>query len=117
MALVEASVITTKCGKSGKIYGIRVEKSGDDWIRTWAFPIKDDVAKREGYDKNIIRGSLRCTDEYPGCPYCGGKSLLLCQNCSRVSCYEDETPAHCPWCGATSDTHTVDEFEINGEER
>ncbi|MDR1944141.1 MAG: hypothetical protein LBQ19_04890 [Synergistaceae bacterium] len=116
--ILEASVITIKCGKTGKLFGIRVEKVDGDWVRTWAFPLKDDVAKREGYDKNVIRGSLRPTEEYPGCPYCGAQGLLLCQNCSKLSCHMGEKQAQCPWCDMSSTTRAAEEaVEISGEER
>ena len=48
----EAVVLIAKCGESHKTYGMRLEKTGHDrWLTTWAFPIKESSAKREGYDK------------------------------------------------------------------
>ena len=48
----EAVVLIAKCGERHKTYGMRLEKTGHDrWLTTWAFPIKESSAKREGYDK------------------------------------------------------------------
>ena len=70
-----------------------------DWWRTWAFKIKPEQAKREGFDKTSIQGNLCCTDEYPGCPYCGSYSLVQCNRCQKASCWNGETGMTCLWCG------------------
>lgn len=45
----EAVVLIAKCGERHKTYGMRLEKTGHDrWLTTWAFPIKESSAKREG---------------------------------------------------------------------
>ena len=63
----EAVVLIAKCGESHKSYGIRMEKTGADrWLTTWAFPIKDSSAKREGYDKIQVKGDISFSDDYPG---------------------------------------------------
>ena len=39
---IEAAVITAKCSKGKRTYGIRIQKMEDgDWWRTWAFPIDE----------------------------------------------------------------------------
>ena len=116
MDMIEASVITAKCKESGKTYGIRVEKIDGDWIRTWAFPINENEAKREGYDKNVIKGSLRCQSGYSGCPYCGTSGIYQC-GCSRITCYDGENRIKCPWCGTTGDAQAAGELSIYGEAR
>ena len=40
----EASVILAKCAQD-KLYGIRIEKRDNDWVRTWAFKLKEETAK------------------------------------------------------------------------
>ena len=40
----EASVILAKCVQD-KLYGIRIEKRDNDWVRTWAFKLKEETAK------------------------------------------------------------------------
>lgn len=82
----EAVIVLCKCGKHHRTYGIRTEKRGiDKWAYTWAFPIKENVAKREGYDKTSIKGDVIFTDEFPGCPYCGGYKLTVC-SCGHLNC-------------------------------
>ncbi|MCL2054423.1 MAG: VWA domain-containing protein [Oscillospiraceae bacterium] len=60
-----------KCLKNDNIYGVRVEEiQKDKWEATWAFPIKPEVAKREGYTEQVFPKNLTYGKEYPGCPYC-----------------------------------------------
>ncbi len=96
----EAVVILTKCGHSHKTHGIRFEQTGkDQWLGTWAFPIKEASAKREGYEKASIKGAIRFSEAYPGCPDCGTKGFILC-SCGRLSCNLVEDGVFtCPWCG------------------
>jgi len=97
----EAVIILAKCGKIHKTYGLRVEKIGNDkWLVTWAFPINDSLAKREGYDKTTIKGSIIFTPEYPGCPYCGGAGWTVC-SCGHLSCtILNHGFFTCEWCGS-----------------
>lgn len=44
-----AIVITPMCPRSHEVYGIRIEKRENTWVRTWAFPMKAMVAEREGF--------------------------------------------------------------------
>ena len=48
----EASVILAKCAQD-KLYGIRIEKRDNDWVRTWAFKLKEETAEKEGFDKTL----------------------------------------------------------------
>ena len=50
-----------------------IEKRENDWVRTWAFKIKEETAQKEGFDKTNFSGSFYTDEEYPGCPYCGAK--------------------------------------------
>ena len=49
-----ANVLLAKCNAQNKTYGIRVEKRGNDWVSTWAFPIDESKAKREGFEVVIF---------------------------------------------------------------
>ena len=81
----EAVIVLCKCGEVHKTYGIRAEKTcKDNWTFTWSFPIKEDAANREGYDKSAVKGSISFSDEYPGCPYCGGHNWTVC-SCGHLS--------------------------------
>ena len=131
-----ASVILAKCGTNNRTYGIRVEKRGNDWVSTWAFPIDDGKAKREGFDKTKIKGAFTPVDGYPGCPYCGSNELAQC-GCGKMFCYKEDRASaksenrserkperkteerasdftiRCPWCGHTSkEIETVESFTV-----
>lgn len=97
----EAVVILCKCGKNHKTFGIRTEKSTNKkWMMTWAFPIKESTGKREGYDKVSVSGDISMTSEYPGCPYCGQRSLTVC-SCGHLCCTITRGNVFtCEWCGA-----------------
>ena len=74
----EAVVLIAKCGESHKSYGIRMDK---------------------GYDKNQVKGDISFSDDYPGCPYCGGHGLTLCP-CGHLSCTIMRSNVFtCEWCG------------------
>jgi hypothetical protein len=75
---LNAKVIMAKCSSTNKAFGIRIEQRGKDWVRTWAFPINERKAKREGFDANTVSGSMDAAGEYPGCPHCGDKGFVKC---------------------------------------
>ena len=133
-----ASVILAKCSVHNKVFGIRVEKRENDWVRTWAFPIDEARAKREGFDKTKIKGSLTAVDGYPGCPYCGTDEFVQCP-CDKISCWHEsktegksekrqerktDTKSHekiaggfrCPWCGRVAkEIENVEAFTVKSE--
>lgn len=98
----EAKIALCRCKEAGKVYGVRMERSGDMWNSTWAFPVDMDQAKREGYDATVRKGMLGMTKEYNGCPYCGMKTFVVCDACKRLNCniVTGETFT-CDWCGNT----------------
>ena len=99
--LQEALVVLSKCAEMHRTYGIRAEKvNGNHWKLTWAFPIKESSAKREGYDKSSISGNIEVSAEYPGCPYCGQKQFTVC-SCGHLNCTILKNGIFtCEWCGA-----------------
>jgi hypothetical protein len=107
-----ANVMLLKCVKNGRSYGVRVEKRGNDWVSTWAFPIADKKAKSEGYDKVTIVGSLDPVDEFPGCPHCGDSGFFQC-SCGKMTCYSDQSSIKCPWCGENcNEIRTVETLSV-----
>lgn len=98
----EATVIAARCSGNKSLWGIRAQKEDTGWRFTWSFPLKEDVAKREGYDHTSMNGSFSSTQDFPGCPYCGSKAQLQCGKCGKLFCWDGKTMmAECPWCGNT----------------
>lgn len=95
-----AIVITPMCPENGRKYGIRLEKRGDAWWKTWAFPFKKDRTEYDDSDQGEMNLSKMETDEeYPGCPFCQNSALVQCGNCQKIYCYRGESLSTCPWCG------------------
>jgi hypothetical protein len=116
---LNAKVIMAKCSKTQKSFGIRIEEREGDWVRTWAFPIDENKAKREGYDANTVTGSMIGVDEYPGCPYCASKGFVQC-SCKKIGCDSGISrnaggaKYSCPWCGNEEKIQTVESFNVSG---
>ena len=66
----EVVIGIAECPTVRKLYGVRTEIRGNSWEATWAFPIKKEVAEREGYKKSRFPKGIRYNAEYKGCPYC-----------------------------------------------
>ena len=97
---MEAVVILARCSANKLMFGMRTQKMSDgDWWRTWAFPLDEHRARKEGYDLTPIQGNLYFTESYPGCPYCGTKSLVHCNICHKLTCWNNESHLRCAWCG------------------
>ena len=110
----EAVIALCKCGKSKKTYGIRFERIGTNrWKYTWAFPIKEEAARREGYTETTINGEIEPDLKYPGCPYCGRADLVIC-SCNKLGCLITSTGNMytCDWCGMTGELTYVDNVSI-----
>lgn len=93
-------ICAARCAKSKNLFGLRVERiSGNDWAITWAFRVKEEIAKKEGFTSQSIEGNFDFPPEYPGCPYCEAPGLVVC-GCNCISCMSDSTKRHtCPDCG------------------
>lgn len=111
---VKANVILAKCRTERELYGMRVEERGGDWIRTWAFPIRQELAEKEGFDKVQIQGSFTTTEDYPGCPYCGTDGFFVCGKCGKLNCYRGEETTVCLWCGNRAGVRSVDRLDVTG---
>ncbi|MDR2783642.1 MAG: hypothetical protein LBB48_07390 [Treponema sp.] len=116
---LNAKVIMAKCSSTNKAFGIRIEQRGRDWVRTWAFPIDERKAKREGFDANTVSGSMDADDEYPGCPHCGSDGFVQC-GCEKIGCaggvrdHGDHADYTCPWCGEDIELEDVSSFDVKG---
>lgn len=98
--LKEARVAICKCTRRERIYGVRMERSGKDWIYNWAFEMNPDAARRENYDTTKVEGMLIRDKKYPGCPYCGTNAFIICGKCGKLSCNNTSSSVFkCGWCG------------------
>jgi hypothetical protein len=97
-----------RCSQSKQGFGIRFERrGGDEWAGTWAFAIKDAVAKKEGYEKTRMNGTFSFDAAFPGCPHCSSQSFFLC-GCGRLACMKGEGHrVTCPWCGGSGEVSGV----------
>lgn len=97
-------IVMSRCSRSKGGFGIRLEhQSSNQWLATWAFAIKEGIAKKEGYDKSPISGSFALQATYPGCPHCQATGFFKC-SCGRVACWNQESrTVTCPWCGQSGE--------------
>ena len=121
---IQAKVILAKCpyaySKSDNLFGMRIQKFGSDWKRTWAFKIDAEKAHHEGYDRERTSGTFDPTAEYPGCPYCKTINLAQCA-CGKSFCFKTEVGTRsrtmrltCPWCGHTGEYNAVETLDLRG---
>lgn len=97
--LVNAQIILVKCKSTKKLFGARIEEQQDkSWIMNWAFPIKENIAQNEGFDKNKLSADIYIDNAYPGCPDCGAKNIVRCSGCGKLSCFNNEPSFNCAWC-------------------
>jgi len=116
---LNAKVIMARCSKTKRSFGIRIEQRGNDWVRTWAFPLDERAARREGFEANTITGSMGADEYYPGCPHCESPGFTQC-GCEKIGCsggVEKRGKAEiytCPWCGDTGELQEADSFAVSG---
>ena len=97
---MKAAVVLVKCTRRPMTYGIRMQtEDGESWHKTWAFPVDENRAGKEGYGQQSIEGYYFNDDSFPGCPCCGAKQIIFCSSCHRASCWNGETDMNCAWCG------------------
>ena len=111
----EAFAILAICPEAKKTYGITVDKvDSKHYVFHWAFPIDKTKAHREGYDEKNVHGTVSIDVDYPGCPYCGAKSFVICGNCGSVICYHGQKCVTCPQCGFSGDVTNIESVDLKG---
>ena len=108
-------VVMATCQQTKRTFGITAQKQGKDFVFTWAFKLNADSAKREGFEKNKVKGNIFMSEDYPGCPHCGAMSWFQCGKCGRFVCmtYEQEE-VRCPECVNQGKVVTADKFDLSG---
>jgi hypothetical protein len=99
--LANVVIVISHCNRTRESFGIRFEEKVEgEWAADWAFPVREALAKKEGYDQATIGGIITRDYEYPGCPYCKNDSFFQCGGCDKVSCYNSSfSVSTCGWCG------------------
>ena len=116
---LNAKILIARCSKNTKMFGIRIEQRGREWNRTWAFPIEEDKAQKEGFEATTISSSLVADPEYPGCPHCESLDLVQCP-CGKMGCYggvvrnKKKNEYLCPWCKNKCYVEFVDRISVSG---
>lgn len=110
----KAFAVMAMCEKTKEPFGITVDPRDGCYAFVWAFKIKKEQAKREGYNHTHVRGAVSLDQDFNGCPYCGTKNFYFCGNCGKVVCYHGQDIVTCPNCGNTSGLQTSDSVDLSG---
>lgn len=102
------------CEKTKEPFGITIDPRDGCYAFVWAFKIKQEQAKREGYDQTHVRGAVTFDEHFNGCPHCGAKNFYVCSSCGRVICYHGQEFVTCPNCGSSSMLQTADSVDLSG---
>ena len=115
--ILDAKVIMCTCQQKRQSFGILMEeRERGTWSIRWAFPISEQRAKAERFDKSTITGQFYLVEEYPGCPYCKATSFYVC-GCGKLNCWNGQETSTCVHCGKQSQiTYGSDfTFDSNGD--
>ena len=111
----KAFATTASCPKYRGLYGITVDElSRGKYTFVWTFPLDEKKAKREGFDKTSVSGSIELQTDYPGCPYCGNTDVVFCGRCDAISCYDGSGKFTCPKCGNSGKVEVGYKFDLKG---
>ncbi|MDY4839080.1 MAG: TerY-C metal binding domain-containing protein [Lachnospiraceae bacterium] len=111
----DAFAIMAMCEETKEHFGITVNPvGGNHFVFTWAFRIKKDQAKREGYDQKQVKGSVSYDANFNGCPYCNANAFYICSRCKKVVCYHGQESVTCPNCGSTSTVKQAESVDLSG---
>ena len=121
---LNAKVIIARCSQNRACFGMRVEQRGKDWVQTWAFPMNEGKAAREGYSAtSTVTLTGESDPNFPGCPHCQSDFVVRCE-CGKIGCggsvkerrgiFCNSLRYTCPWCGKELNLDFVDGFDVSG---
>ena len=110
----DAFAIMAVCEKTREPFGITIDPRQDCYAFAWAFKIKKEQAKREGYDKRHVHGAVMYDDNFNGCPHCGSKQFYICNRCGKVVCYHGQEYVTCPNCNSSSTLQAAESVDLSG---
>lgn len=100
--ILDAKVVLSHCNRDGRLYGMLVEeRTRGNWFIKWTFPISEQRAKSEHFDKTTIDGNIEFADEYPGCAYCKQYGFWNCP-CGAYHCWDGKDEVYCTVCKRTT---------------
>ena len=112
----KAFAIMAVCEKTKEHFGITVDPRNGCYAFTWAFKIKKEQAKKEGYEQANVTGKVMYDKDFNGCPYCGSKKFYICNRCGKVVCYHDQEVVTCPNCGSSSSLQAAENVNLSGSD-
>lgn len=103
-----AQVLLCRCSKNQQLFGITMEKrTADEWEMMYSYPIEEQRAKFEGFDKNTIKADIYLSPCFKGCPFCQNMSFFQCGICDKINCDDkNNVPVDCAWCKSKLTTFT-----------
>lgn len=111
----EAFAVMAACEETKKSFGITVDRVGSKMYKfVWTFKIDKEKAKREGYDQTNVKGGIILDPDFPGCPYCGQKTMISCSSCGKFFCHHGQKHVTCPSCGASGEVVSVEQVDLKG---
>lgn len=95
-----AQVLLCRCNQNKKLFGITIEKRPDgNWNMMYSYPMDEQRAKFEEFDKTSITADIYKGYSYKGCPFCQKQSFVKCGNCGKITCHTIGTASNtCGWC-------------------
>lgn len=114
---MNAEVLLGRCRLGRGAIGLRVEERGDAvWHITWSFPLDEKRARREGYERRVINGTIGVDSEVVCCARCEAKSIVKCGSCGKVTCWAGGPTSKCLWCGVEAMVEgEIRSMEVGGD--
>lgn len=110
-----AFAILACCSETKEPFGITVDQVSSGLYQfVWAFKIDKKKAHREGYDQKNVNGGVIFDKEFPGCPHCGEKRMIVCGKCNTFFCHHGEKNVTCPECGFKGEVTNVSSVNLKG---
>lgn len=80
----KAFAIMAMCETTKEHFGITVDPRNGCYAFTWAFKIKKEQAKKEGYEQTHVSGKVMYDKDFNGCPYCGSKNSIFVTDAEKL---------------------------------
>jgi hypothetical protein len=87
-----------------------------EWLAIGASPVAEERLRNPDFGNAQIRGRLKISADYPGCPHCHWRDFFCDARCGgRISCCEPNAQSTvCPWCGDSAQMKKLETATIKG---